>query len=450
MHVTQDGGASWTNVTPPQAPEWCQINCIASSPFEDGGCYVAATRYKLDDFHPYLYATSDFGKTWREITGGIDPNWFTRCIRPDPVVKGLLYCGSERTVWMSYDDGRRWQRLQRSLPITPITDLCIKDGALIAATQGRSFWSFDGLEHLRQLSAEQALASLHVFDAVTVTQYPGDDEVVAGKGRNPRKDLRVRFYVGGDASAPVTERAAIEVKDVDGKVVFTRATDATKDDEKFTVKRGMNEVVVTWKSLEPKVLDGMILWNGRGRGPRPAPFDYPVTVTLGETTKAAVGRIAPDPRTTATAADLQARFRLARDCSDSVTKAHEAIEAIRSLRTQMQVVVDRTEGDAKTKLDAKRVEVAAVLTAIEETLYQTKAKSSQDVLNFPIRLTDKLLGVMSAVDRAEFGPTVGQTEVAAALIAAIGMQLGSFDAAKKDAVAQFNALAHELAVPHVK
>ena len=227
-------------------------------------------------------------------------------------------------------------------------------------------------------------------------------------------------------------------------------TDAAKDDEKFTVKRGLNEVIVTWKTLEPKVLDGMILWNGRGQAPRISPGDYPVTVTLGEATQSVVARIAKDPRSTATVEDLQARFRLARDCVESVTKAHEAIEAIRSLRTQMQAVVDRTEGEAKTKLEAKRAEVAAVLTAIEETLYQTKAKSSQDVLNFPIRLTDKLLGVMSAVDRAEFGPTVGQTEVAAALMAAIAAQLGSLDAAKKDGVAAFNALAHELAVPHVK
>jgi photosystem II stability/assembly factor-like uncharacterized protein len=450
VHVTKDNGASWQNVTPPTLPEWAQINCIASNPFEDGGCYVAATRYKLDDFHPYLFATSDYGATWREIQGGLDPNWFTRCIRPDPAVPGLLYCGTERSVWISYNDGRRWQRFAHALPLVPIADLVVRDNSLIAATQGRSFWSYDGLEHVRQLSAEQALAPLHVFTPVTVVQYPGEDGDVAGKGRNPSKDLHVRFYLAGDLDAPVAEKVTIEVKDFDGKVVSTRATDATKDDEKLTVKRGMNDIAITWKTTEPKILDEMILWNGRGGAPRAAPGDYGISVTFGELSQSVVGHIAKDPRTTATEAELQDRFRLVRDARDSVTKAHEAIEAMRSLRSQMQAVTDRMEGDAKAKLEAKRAEVAASLTAVEEALYQTKAKSSQDVLNFPIRLTDKLLGVLSPVNGAEFGPTVGQKEVAAQLMAAIDVQIALYEAVKKDGVAQFNALAHELVVPYVK
>ena len=173
-------------------------------------------------------------------------------------------------------------------------------------------------------------------------------------------------------------------------------------------------------------------------------------VTFGEQTQSVVGHIAKDPRTTASEAELQDRFRLVRDARDAVTKAHEAIESMRSLRSQMQAVTDRMEGDAKAKLDTKRAEVAAALTAVEEALYQTKAKSSQDVLNFPIRLTDKLLGVLSSVNGAEFGPTAGQKEVAAQLMAAIEVQVALYEAAKKDGVAQFNALAHELVVPYVK
>ncbi|MEO6594570.1 MAG: glycosyl hydrolase [Planctomycetota bacterium] len=494
VHVTKDGGKTWTNVTPPQAPEWLQINCIAASPFADGGCYVAGTRYKLDDFRPYLYATDDFGRTWREITSGLDPAWFTRCIRPDPVVPGLLYCGTERTVWMSFDDGRRWQRMQKNLPLVPIADLVVKGGELIAATQGRSFWSFDGLPQVRQLSAEQAVQPLHVFVPVPVAQFPGSapgtaDEVV-GMGRNPAKDLRVCFFVGGDHEEPVTERVAIEVKDFDGKVVFTRSTDAAKEAEKkegesgdekdaakkgdseveesepapakeadkdddkaaepIVVKRGMNAVTITWNSVQPKILDGMILWNGRGRRPRAAPGDYTITVTFGDTTQQVIGRIEPDPRTEASIEDLQARFRLVRDGSELVTEAHDAITRIRSLRKQMKAVVDHSEDDAKPKLDAELKLVDAELTSVEEALYQTKSKSSQDPLNFPIRLTDKLLGVLSAVDSAEFGPTVGQRDVAAQLTEAIRAELARFGTAKKDRVAAFNRLALELAVPHVK
>ena len=449
VQVTKDGGKTWTNVTPPGAPEWLQINCIAHDPHRDGGCYVAGTRYKLDDFRPYLYATDDFGVTWREITGGLDAAWFTRCIRADPVVPGLLYCGTERTVWASFDDGRRWQRLQRNLPQVPITDLVVRGDELIAATQGRSFWSFDCLAHLRSLRPDQALAPLHVFPPVAVTLGGGDDGEVSGQGRNPAKDLQVRFSLGGLADGPL-ERVTIEVKDPDGAVVCKRASDSDKADEKCEVERGMNRVRLTWTEKDAKILDGMILWNGRSRAPRIPPGDYAITVTYGEQTRTVVGTIRPDPRSTATTAELQARYRLVRDGNALVTEAHDAIAAIRSLRTQMQTVCERAEGDGKGKLEAAKKVADDAMTPVEEALYQTKSKSSQDPLNYPIKLTDKLLGVLSAVEGAEFGPTAGQTEVAATLSTAIRAELARFEAVRKEQLAAFNRLAIELAVPHVK
>ncbi len=450
VHVTTDGGVSWRDVTPPDAPEWMQWNCIAAGPHEDGACYVAGTRYKLDDFRPYLYATHDHGATWREITGGLDPAWFTRCIRPDPVRPGLLYCGTERTVWISFDDGRRWQRFANALPIVPITDLVVKGQSLIAATQGRSLWSFDGLEHVRALLPEQAQEPLVLFPPVTVVQFPGGDGEAAGMGRNPARDLRVRFFVGGSEAPAAEIRAEVVVRDFDGEVVFRRASDAEAEDERLVLARGMNDVRVAWKSEAPKILDGMILWNGRGGAVRPAPGDYTIEVVLGDARATAIGRIEKDPRSPASLEELQARHRLARRCRDTVTKAHEAIEQIRSLRTQCQAVVDRAEGDAKERLETERSALAAALTAVEEALYQTRSKSSQDPLNFPIRLTDKLLGVLSAVDGAEFGPTSGQLAVADELIAAIDVELGRLADVRADGVAAFNRLALELAVPHVK
>ena len=454
IHVSRDGGDNWRNVTPPMMPEWAQVNCIAHDPFRPGGCYVAATRYKLDDFRPYLYATDDYGASWRQITGGLDPQWFTRAIRPDPEVPGLLYAGTERTVWVSFDDGRRWQRLQRNLPLVPITDLVVKGNALIAATQGRAFWSFDGLEHVRQLSADLAQRDLHVFVPVSLVQYPGGDGEHDGLGRNPDGSLRVRFYIGGDREAEVGERVSVVVKGWDGEVVFERATDVEVaedgDDEKLTVKRGMNEVTLEWEEERAKVLDGMILWSGRAGAPRIPPGDYEVTVTLGDHEQTVTAAILPDPRTGATTAELQERYRLACRCRDTVTRAHEAIETIRSVREQMQAVVDRSEGDAKQKLEVKLEEVAAAMAAVEEALYQTKAKSSQDVLNYPIRLTDKLLHVMRGMDRAEFAPTRGQREVANLLMEAIDAELARFGTMREEGVAAFNALARELAVPYVK
>ena len=259
----------------------------------------------------------------------------------------------------------------------------------------------------------------------------------------------MRFLLGGDDKAPLPD-VTIEVADIDGKVVCTRATDAKKDDEKFTGKRGMNAVKLTWAGKDAKILDGMILWNGRSRPPRTPPGDYTVTVKAGEQTASVLARILPDPRSPATALELQARFKLVRDGNALVTEAHEAIEALRALRTQMQAVIDRAEGEAKDKLTASKKACDEALTPIEEALYQTKSKSSQDPLNYPIKLTDKLLGVLSAVEGAEYGPTAAQAAVAAELSAAVRSQLELYAAKKQEHVGAFNKLANELAVPHVK
>ena len=480
VHVTQDSGKTWANVTPPSMPEWMQINCIASDPHRDGGAYIAGTRYKLDDFRPYLYRTEDYGKTWTEITGGLDPAWFTRCIRPDPKVDGMLYCGTERTAWISYNHGRRWQRLANKLPLVPITDLVVAGNELIAATQGRAFWSFDGLPHLRQLHADLAQRALHVFTPVPVAQFSSRGKPGKNVGVNPETNLHVRFYLGGDQEAKVEETVTVEVKDLDGLVVYSRssvakakaagddkdasdasdsngkgkATEDAKDDAKeelLAVSRGMNDIEITWKTEGAKILDGMILWSGRGGAARPAPGDYTVTVTVGEHAQTVVGRINPDPRTDATIPELQARYRLVRDGNALVTEAHEAIEAIRSLRSQMAATVARMEeGQNLDKLKAAETAANDEFTAIEEALYQTKSKSGQDPLNYPIKLTDKLLGVLSATNYAEFGPTNGQRDVAAQLSAAIRVELQRFATARERHVAAFNQLARELAAPHIK
>ncbi|HEB52982.1 MAG TPA: glycosyl hydrolase [bacterium] len=461
VHVTRDSGRTWANVTPPDMPEWMQINCIAADPHRDGGAYFAGTRYKLDDFRPYLYRTEDFGRTWTRIDGGLDPAWFTRCIRPDPIRDGVLYCGTERTVWVSFNHGRRWQRLANGLPLVPITDLVVAGNELVAATQGRAFWSFDGLPHLRQLTADLAQKALHVFTPIPVAQWPGRDGEVPDRGRNPANELHLRFFVGGDAERPVDEPVEVEVKDFDGKVVY-RATSATggvddhadggtDDVRELSVCRGMNDVEITWSEPRAKLLDGMILWAGRGAPARPAPGDYSITVRYGERSQTVIGRIEPDPRTDASIEELQQRYRLVRDGNALVTEAHDAIEEIRSLRQQMDAVVDRMEeGAARERLQQAAGAAKAVFTSVEEALYQTKSKSRQDPLNYPIRLTDKLLGVLGAVNRAEFGPTKGQREVAAQLSAAIRAELGRFAKAREQHVQKFNELARELAAPHVR
>ena len=236
----------------------------------------------------------------------------------------------------------------------------------------------------------------------------------------------------------------------DAKPAKKDADDKAKE-KPLEVARGMNDIEITWQEEGAKILEGMILWSGRGGAARPAPGDYTVTVTVGEQSQTVIGRINPDPRTDATIADLQARYRLVRDGNALVTEAHEAIESIRSLREQMAATVARMEeGQNLDKLKAAEEAANKEFTSIEETLYQTKSKSRQDPLNYPIKLTDKLLGVLSATNRAEFGPTNGQRDVAAQLSKAIKAEIERFHAAREKHVTEFNKLARELAAPHIK
>ena len=161
--MTKDGGANWNNVTPPGMPEWMMINSVEIDPFNKGGLYVAGTRYKLGDFNPYLYKTTDYGATWKKITNGIASEHFTRVVRADPKREGLLYAGTENGMYVSFNDGAKWQPLQMNLPTVPITDLAIKNDNLIAATQGRSFWLIDDLTVLHQMNVGIPKKAAHLF-----------------------------------------------------------------------------------------------------------------------------------------------------------------------------------------------------------------------------------------------------------------------------------------------
>jgi photosystem II stability/assembly factor-like uncharacterized protein len=176
IHLSRDGGASWQDVTPKDLPEWALISIIEPSPHDPATAYVAANRYKLDDFHPYLYKTNDYGATWTKITDGIADNDFTRAIREDPERRGLLFAGTETGAHVSFDDGAHWQPLQFNLPAVPIHDLTIKEGDLIAATHGRAFWVLDDIGPLRQMTDAVRDASVHLFapqPAVRYTQSGG-------------------------------------------------------------------------------------------------------------------------------------------------------------------------------------------------------------------------------------------------------------------------------------
>ena len=201
VNVTRNGGKTWTNVTPKGLPEWSRISIIEPSHFTAGTAYVASNHYQMDDMRPYIYRTTDYGATWKLITNGIDPTEFVRVVSEDPERAGLLYAGTERGVWVSFDDGASWQTLRRNLPIVPVHDLAIKEGDLVAATHGRSFWILDDLSALRQMSPAVVAQPAHLFKPRNVYRAGfngGGGTGAAGghpTGQNPPSGAMIYYWL---------------------------------------------------------------------------------------------------------------------------------------------------------------------------------------------------------------------------------------------------------------
>ena len=408
IHVSRDAGKSWSNVTPPDMPEWLQINSIEAHPFEKAGLFVAATGYKLDDFKPYLYKTTDYGKSWTKITDGIDPLHFTRVIRADPMRRGLLYAGTERGVYVSFDDGANWRTLQRNLPIVPVTDMTIPadHSDLVVATQGRSFWVLDDLHHLRQVVADPGLA---LYQPEPVYRLGGGGRRFRGRrgggvrttGQNPPGGVVVRFRVPAGNEAEVS----LDFRDSSGDVLRHLSTKG-KGRSKIEVEEGMNLYEWDMRLKSAERFDGMVMWSGYMSGPLAVPGRYQVVLTIGDEERVQDFEIRKDPRSESTVADLQAQYDFLLQVRDKLTESHRGISRIRDIRSQVGTVESRAKGmDDVSDLMEIGGGIKKRVTAIEEALYQTKNKSSQDPLNFPIRLTNKLAAVAGTVARGDYRPT---------------------------------------------
>src|SRR5205814_4322876 len=221
-HGTSDGGAHWDNDTPPKTmmPEWIMINEVEAIPFDKGAAYVAATMFKSEDFRPYLFKTADYGKTWTKIVDGIPNDQFTRVIRSDNKKRGLLFAGTERGVYVSFDDGAHWQSLQQKLPIVPIHDMLVHDDALILATHGRSFWMLDDIEPLRQLTPDVAAKNIYLFTPAPAWRMGGGGGFGGGgaatEGKNPPNGVVVDFLL---RDVKPGTKVSLAFLGADGKVI---------------------------------------------------------------------------------------------------------------------------------------------------------------------------------------------------------------------------------------
>jgi len=449
VHISRDGGKSWENITPPDLPEWIMINSIEPDPHSDGGCYIAATMYKHGDFRPYLYKTKDYGKTWTKIVRGIPDEHFTRVVRADPKRPGLLYCGTEAGMYLSFDDGAHWQPFQLNLPIVPITDLAVKNDNLIAATQGRSLWLIDDLTPLHQLSPEVAAKNVHLFQPMPSYRMPGSqNKKVKNAGINHPGGVMVHFFLRD--IPPDTPEVKLSFLEADGDLIREFSTKAKEKKDKLEVKKGGNLFVWNMRYPDAKDFKGMILWWASLAGPRAVPGSYRVRLQVGDEVQEQPFEILKDPRSPSSPADFQKQFEFLIEVRDKLSEAHQAITDIRSAREQIQGYLKRLPEDSTyNALREKGKAIVKALTQVEEALYQTKNESRQDPLNFPIRLTNKLGHLNSLVGMGDFPPTEQDIAVKNELTAQIDAELARFHQVLESDIPEFNRLAREAAIDAV-
>src|SRR5213082_3523090 len=344
VQVTRDGGKSWQNVTPKELPEWGLVSTVEPSPHDAATAYVAATRYKLDDFRPYVYTTTDYGRSWKKIVTGIPETHFVRVVREDPARRGLLFAGTEFGMYVSFDDGASWQTLQLNLPVAPIHDLTLKDHDLAAATHGRAFWMLDDITPLEQLSDEIAHADRHLFTPRDAVRFRGPSVVPArsltGLGTNAPNGATVYFYL----KQKPEEEATLEFLDARDSVARRFSTRPKEPGDSLKIDAGLNRFVWDLRYADAHRFKGLVFWAGKTRGPLAVPGSYKVRLTVGAWSETRGLSVVKDPRVKATQAELQQQFDLLVRIRDRVSAADDAVQQVRDVKEQIDAAAKRAKG----------------------------------------------------------------------------------------------------------
>ncbi|MBI3004784.1 MAG: glycosyl hydrolase [Ignavibacteriales bacterium] len=470
IHVSTDAGANWKNVTPKDLQDWSRISLIDPSPHDAGSAYLAVKRYQMDDFKPYMYKTTDFGKTWKKIVRGVPDYEFVHAVREDPNKKGMLYAGTERGVWVSFDDGENWQPLQMNLPVVPIHDLMVqaREKDLVVATHGRSFWILDDLTPLYQLNDAVAKSRMFLYQPRHVYRMRsggfggGAGASARPTGRNPSNGAVVYYYF----KDPPKDEVKLDFLDGNGKLMKSFSSKQDRQEgtqqppetpfgpgagqQRVSTDSGMNRFVWDLRVTDATAVPGAIFWAGNIRGPVVAPGSYTVRLAVGKDTLRQTFELKKDPRLETTQEEFAEQFSLAMKIKDKLSAAHEAINTIREIKKQAEELTKKsanhpsknTVADAAKKLGEK-------LSAVEEELIQVKIKSNQDALNYPIKLNNKLAALAGNVGSADTKPTRQQLEVFADLSARTDVQLTKLKDILATEVPAFNKLIKEQDIPAV-
>ena len=417
VSLTRDGGKTWNNVTPAGLDE-CLVNCIEVSPFDKATAYIATTRYKFNDFAPALYKTTDYGKTWTRINSGIPYGAYTRAIREDDVRKDLLYCGTETGFYISFDGGKLWKQMQLNLPVTPITDLKVHKGDLLASTMGRSFWILDDLGLLRQYNSNSSKNDFFVFapeesyrvsgySALDNTSSDEDDLPVAGSsGTNPSTGVVIYYQIPEKKDS--TDSLSMEIMDDKGNLVRHYSEKEDKDfvsfpggpstDPTMPSKPGLNRFV--WNMRYP-TLPGVptVYIEGAYDGRKAAPGIYSAKLKYGKNIKTVPIKVLPDPRINATAAEYADQQDLGSKLEAGVKEIHETVLRIRKVRKQINEVVDLLKDNTAYKdITDSGKKITAKLQKWEEEIVQNKAQSNDDIINFINKISADYIFVKGEMD----------------------------------------------------
>jgi photosystem II stability/assembly factor-like uncharacterized protein len=445
LHVTRDGGKNWTKLSVAGMPEWTMINSVEFTPHEKGAAYVAATSYKSGDYRPLLFKTKDYGKTWTKITDGIDPTHFTRVVRADQKRSGLLYAGTEFGMYISFDDGTSWKPFQLNLPIVPINDLTIKNDNLIAATQGRSFWLIDDLTPLHQLNETVSKADVHLYKPMPSYRMNGGQAGRRGQpkteGVNHPNGVMIHYFIKDTTKAV----ASLEILESNGKLIKKFATKpdkkAKEKEDELKLKPGMNRQVWNMRYADAEGFDGLIMWAASLTGPKAMPGTYKARLTVNGKVMETEFEIVKDPRTSGTLADIKAQFDFSIAVRDKLSETNKAVKKIRTAREQINRVTEPMKGKEEMRdVNDMAKSILDDMKKIEETLYQTKNKSGQDPLNYPVRLNNKLGALGSEVDGSDFRPTEQVKAVYKEITEKIDDQLNLLNKVMTDKVPKFNDL----------
>ncbi len=421
IQITRDGGKHWVNVTPTQIPEFSRISLIDASPIDAGTAYVAVDRHENDDMHPYIFKTGDYGKTWAKITNGIPDNTFVRAVREDPKKRGLLYAGTETGVFVSFDDGANWRSMQLNLPTTPVHDLIVKNGDLVLATHGRSFWILDDISPLRQFTDDVAKQDLHLYAPATAyrMQNPDQDDIPKPVlvGQNPPAGAVFYYFLKDKPKGGTT----VEILDSSQKAIRKYSSEKTEEldeplnpDDKKPEKQikpeaGLNRVV--WDMYyqgADRVPDYYVYEYKDGlMGPLALPGKYEVRVTANGKSETAPFEVKLDPRVKVADEDLQKQFDLGLQIRDELTRVYDAVNQIQDVRVQVEGLKKRLPENVSTKaVVGAAADLDQKLLSVRDELIQAKVKSNEDSLAYPQKVDVKLAYLATAVGQgADSAPT---------------------------------------------